>query len=239
MIANTSALEDVCKESFGKNANNNWYNFIQNNQKIIQTPHFVNSNEFYFECLDNRKNIACVAGINYYHRKKVIETLKKSKYKIDEKLYNKIYALMRKLRIKPDSHPILMRLYNILFRNKLEHSKYIFTCGSGLEFPIRKFFEIPASGALLLAKPFYKAEKFGFIDELNYIKTDYLSIKEKLDYLENNPNIAQQIAKNGQEMVWKNHSLNARAMQIKQALEAILKNSFCGTYWKDGQFFVI
>ncbi|MFY9072128.1 glycosyltransferase [Aliarcobacter butzleri] len=239
MVAHTSLLEDLEKEAFGKDANNNWYEFIQNNNKIIQIPHFINSSEFYFECLDNRKNLIYIAGVNYYHRKKALEVLKKSKYKIDDKkYYNKIYSLMRKLKIKPDAHPILMRLYNTFFRNEIDCSKYVFTCGSGLEWPIRKFFEIPAAGSLLLAKPFYNSEKLGFIDGENFIKTDYNDIEDKIKWLEENPQIAQKIAKNGQDLIWKLHSLSARADQFKHSLDSIMENRFAGTYWKNGEFYL-
>ena len=239
-ILNTCKLKDLKQETFGNLTNDNWYKFIQEYKKIISLPHFVNSSEFYFECLDNRKNLIYIAGVNYYHRKKALEVLKKSKYKIDDKkYYNKIYSLMRKLKIKPDAHPILMRLYNTFFRNEIDCSKYVFTCGSGLEWPIRKFFEIPAAGSLLLAKPFYNSEKLGFIDGENFIKTDYNDIEDKIKWLEENPQIAQKIAKNGQDLIWKTHSLNARTEQLRESLEAIIENRFNGTYWENGKFYII
>ena len=186
----------------------------------------------------NRENKVYVAGVNYFHRKRVSEVLSQTVYKQKYKIYNKIYSLMRKLKLKPDGHPILMRLYNILFRSEIEHTKYTFTCGSGLEWPIRKFFEIPALGSLLLAKPFYNAHNLGFIDGENYIKTDYRDIIQKIEWLEDNPQKAQQIAKKGQDMIWKKHSLEARGKQLKKSFEAILDNSFNGTYWENGEFYV-
>lgn len=237
MVANTEVLEDLKKETFYKYANNNWFDFVQNNPNIIQITHFVNSSEFYFECLENRKNIAYVAGVNYFHREKAIEELKKSKYyKEKMKLYPKLYSLARKFGLRPDANPVLIRLYNSLFRNKLENSKYVFTCGSGVEYPIRKFFEIPALGALLLAKPFYGSDKLGFVDGKNYIKTDYRDIKEKIDFLESNRKLAQQIAKNGQDMIWEMHSLSARAKQLKSSFDLILKDNYNGSYWENGKF---
>jgi hypothetical protein len=237
-LAPIEELKDLNKESFGARANNNWYNFVLNNLKIIQLPHFVNSSEFYFETLDNRKNIVKVAGVSYYHRKKVSEVLKNSIYKSRLKIYPKIYSIMRRLKIKPDGHPILMRLYNILFRSEIEKTKYIFTCGSGLEWPIRKFFEIPAFGSLLLAKPFYNAQNLGFIEDENYIKTDFLDILQKIKWLEENPQQAQQVAKKGQDMIWEKHSLEARSKQLQKSFELILKNRFNGTYWENGEFYV-
>lgn len=239
LMLHTEFAQDLYKESseIHAYANNNWFDFVQNNPKIIQTPHFVNSGEFYFECLDNRKNIVYVAGVNYYHRKRALQALKKSKYPIDNlKIYPKIYSIMRKLGLKPDGNPILIRLYNSLFKNKLEQSKYVFTCGSGLDYPIRKFFEIPALGALLLAKPFYGAKKLGFIDGKNYIKTDYKTIVEKIYFLESDPKLAQEIVKNGQDMIWNTHSLDARAKQLKSSFELILDGKYNGSYWENGKF---
>lgn len=237
-IAHTQMLEDLHREVFGGYANNNWFYFVQNYPKIIQTPHFVNSNEFYFECLENRKNTVYVPGTNYYHRKKTMKTLKESHVRIDNfKPYLKVYSLARKIGLRPDGNPTATRFYNLHFRKKLEDSKYIFTCGSGLEWPIRKFFEIPALGSLLLAKAFYGADKLGFIDGENYLETDHSNILEKISFLEVNKNIAQKISKSGQDMIWKNHSLHARASQIKSSLELILKGNFYETHWRNGEFY--
>jgi len=239
LISSIDELEDLKKESFGDKANDNWFNFVKQNSKIIELPHFVNSNEFYFETLSNRKNIIYIAGTNYYHRKMVMDSIKKSNYKTDNiKIYNKIYSLMRKIHLKPDSHPILMRLYNTLFRNEIEHSKYTFTCGSALNWPIRKFFEIPTMGSLLFAKPFKNADKLGFIDNKTYIKSNHKNIIEKIDFFEKNPKVAQEIATNGQNMIWKNHSLDARVKQLKEVFKAILIKKYNSSYWNNGEFYV-
>jgi hypothetical protein len=239
LISHTDELEDLIKEKFYTNANNNWYNFVKNNNKLLSLPHFVNSNEFSFEDISNRKKTIYVGGANYYHREKVINVVRKTNYNKDvTNFHSTMYSLLRKFRVKPDGNLVLMKLYNILFQSELNRSKYGFTCGSGLEWPIRKFFEIPASGALLMAKPFKNADNLGFEDNTTYLEVDYRNIIEKINYLKDNDQIAQQIAKNGQDMVWKTHSLEARTMQLTKSFEAIIDSSFKNSYWKNGKFFI-
>lgn len=212
---------------------------MKNNNRMIQFTHFVNSSEFYFECLSNRENIIDISGANYYHRKMALNVIQNSEYKINKKFYKVIFPILRRLGMKPDGNPILLKLYNILFKYELEKAKYIFTCGSGLEWPIRKFFEIPATGTLLLAKPFYNSEKLGFKENINYIKTDFNNLLETIRTLESGLLLdSQEIANKGQELVRKKHSLEARSQKLEECLKSILINNFDGTYWSNGNLCV-
>ena len=239
--SNLGELTYLKYESFANKTNENWYDFIcKHDNKIISLYHFVNSSEFYFESIDNRKNLVYIPGVNYYLRKRALESIKKSKkYSIDDKkIYNKVYSLLSKIGLSPYSNPVLMRLYNQLFKDQIETTKYIYTCGSGLSWPLRKFFEIPALGSLLLATSFKNAKDMGFIDGENYIECNCENIIEKLDFLENNPQKAYLIAKKGQDLVWNRHSLDARAEQLQKCFNSILNNNFNGTYWNEGEFYV-
>ena len=69
---------------------------------------------------------------------------------------------LRKLSIKADK---INSLYNSYFYSRLKNSKISYTCPSGAEFPVRKFLEIPASGALLMCQKFKNFENFGYINK--------------------------------------------------------------------------
>jgi hypothetical protein len=238
-VTKLSELENLKYETFGSKANDNWYEFVKSNNKLIQLPHFVSESEFNFESLENRKNTVGVAGVNYYNRKRVAEEIKKSEYGLAQNnMSTALFSLLRKCGAKTESNPALMRLNNVLFRNHLEHTKSVYTCGSGLNYPIRKFFEIPALGSLLLATPFKNADMLGFVDGEIYLETHHKNIIQKLDWIEQNKEEAQQIAVAGQDLMWNCHTLGARARQLSEAFEAIINNRFTGTYWEGGTFYV-
>lgn len=236
-----SDLPFIKKESFFEFCTDEWWRFIEkNDNKIINLPHFVAENEFYFGDIDYRKPKVIVPGVNYFLRKEVINKLKeKDMIAYKNKMYNKVFSLMYRMGIKVFNNPLLINLYNELFRKQIRDFKYAYTCGSGLSIPLRKFFEIPALGTLLLATAFKGARDAGFVDGETYIECDHTNILDKVDWLEANPNEASHIARQGQRMVWEKHSIHARAKQISVCFERILDRSFGGTYWKDGKFYVV
>lgn len=57
--------------------------------------------------------------------------------------------------------------YRPRFKKMLATSKVSVTCDRSIGYPIRKFFEIPASGALLAGSFFDGAQELGFVDKQN------------------------------------------------------------------------
>lgn len=111
-------------------------------------------------------------------------------------------------------------------------SKYLvcFTCDSCPQRPyiVKKFFEIPASGSLLLAantstKVFF--EEMGFIDGIHYISASLCDIDSKIAYVldpKNRPEI-DQIRGRGQELVASRHMHTHRADYLDSVLNSGLK----------------
>lgn len=101
---------------------------------------------------------------------------------------------------------------------------------------VLKYFEVPATGALLLAERIPGLDKCGFIPDEHYvpIEVEYnperpaSSIVVKSDIAEvikkvlKNPEKYQEIRKNGMEFVRKNHSINNRFEQFEKLLEELL-----------------
>lgn len=243
LIEKKENLENLHLETFGKNVNNNWYNFVHKNKdRIISLPHFIDDRDSDYTPLELRKYDVNIPGVNYWYRKEVIKYLDKNKFSIPSKIHMKVFSLMTKLKLNPFSYKSLNLLYNYIFRRSIALSKVTVTCGSSLKWPLNKFFEIPAEGSLLVCYPFFNQEDLGFIDgETCIVMNDPKGINEKLKDILKNLEKYQKIVISGQQMVMHNHSLTARAKQIKQCINTIVDNTkeFNGAYWKDGKFVIL
>ena len=146
------------------------------------------------------------------------------------------YPARRKVKNMAQSN---QRIHILTHKDKIYQKKYIeymnqylccFTCCSNEYTPylIGKFFEIPASGSLLLAYDKYIIEQLknlGFIEGENYISCELWNIEAKIDFILNPRNRKEidRIRKNGYELVWKKHTLNNRMKDIEKF---ILKTCF-------------
>ena len=167
--------------------------------------------------------------------------LEKEKFKMDKKYYMSLYSSLFKIGLRPFSNPHLLKIYNNIFSESIINSKYCFSCGSTAEITLRKFFEIPALGSLLILEPFSFEnrsilEALGYIDGYNYISCPVEDIVKKIYELESNIKYASEVALRGQEMVSANHSSLARCNQIYESLVAIMRGDFKGTFWNKGIF---
>ena len=135
------------------------------------------------------------------------------------------------------SHPILLRLYNLLFQKTLFESKCIYTAKGGFGIPIRKFFEIPAAGCLMICSPPNSFKELGFEHNVNYINAEPSGLNEALEYWLDNPK-AQAIANAGQQLIKQKHSLSSRGDQIEKCIRAMVSGNYKGSHWRDGEFII-
>lgn len=245
LIKPSKKLQLNKSEKFSEFAGDNWSYFVKkNNHKIISLPYFVSENEFFYGDIQNRNKIINVPGVNYYNRKRAIKLLDKAKIKMDKKYYMLLFSFLSRLGLRPFSNPHLLKMYNNIFSESIINSKYCFSCGSTAEITLRKFFEIPALGSLLILEPFSSKnrsilEALGYVDGYNYISCPVEDIVEKIYELESNINYASEVALRGQEMISANHSSLARCNQIYESLVAIIRGDFKGTFWNKGIFELI
>ena len=181
--------------------------------KIVWYPHSVN-NKFTVEFNKNPINKILLSGCqdkNVYPFREHMSILSKD-YPIER---------LQHLSYKKENHKIYGHNY-IKYLNK-----YIaaFTCCLNAESPyiVSKFFEIPASGALLLAYDEYvkePMEKLGFIDGQNYIRINYDNSVEKIKFITDptNRDKIDEIRMNGYNLVWSKHTLIERNNVIENAV---------------------
>lgn len=233
-------LKNLDKEKFSRMASDAYHDFsLINKKKIIPFPHFVSCSEFYFSKLENRNNIWSVPGVPYYYRKNAKATLKSLGYKDKSGNLRLFFSLLKKIGIKSYASPIVQSIYQSTYRRAIEDTMFCYSCGSALEYPLRKFFEIPAMGALLINMPFQCQSNLGFIDWENHIQASPEDLPEISDYLLKNTKEAQRIANQGQDLIWNKHSCSSRSGQMSRALDKISKGSFKGAAWDHGEFYCL
>src|SRR5204863_6776366 len=81
--------------------------------------------------------------------------------------YRIAYQVAERLSVRPFARFYASHLYNLAFQRLLSRSKICITDGGMNNFPVRKFFEIPAAGALLVCWPATGMQSLGFEDGVN------------------------------------------------------------------------
>lgn len=245
-VANIDALPNHFKdEVFYKRKSktnkitNNWYEFANtHDSKIISITHLVAMNEFFFDPLEIRKYTVWVPGIKYKLRENAFNEISSYDFKTPSELYYKIYKVLNKLNFNMYSYYLSLISFNLFYRKNLFQTRYAYVAGSGYNSPIRKVFEVPAAGNLVLAKPTLGFEELGFINGENYIYCEPEDIKSKVLYFEKNLDEAQHIAQKAQNLILKQHSIDARMQQLQNSFNSILNSKFNGTEWVNGDFII-
>ena len=95
------------------------------------------------------------------------------------------------------------------------------TDASENNYVVAKYFEIPATGALLLADSAVSGplRNMGFIEGVHYVGVSNEDLEEKIEYAldENNHDELDQVRRNGQLLVWQRHKTHDRARLIDEA----------------------
>ncbi|MBL0941518.1 MAG: glycosyltransferase family 1 protein [Alphaproteobacteria bacterium] len=130
---------------------------------------------------------------------------------------------------------------NIRFRKNLQeflisHSKITFVCGSGYNYPVRKFFEVPTANSLLLALPFNGFSDFGFIKDQNCVVVDFSNIQEQVKDLSKHEDYACMLANNLQESIYSRHNIHKRAMEFIKFIIYIYNGENVIAEFKNGNF---
>jgi hypothetical protein len=210
----------------------------QYRHKFINLGHFIAETEFAWTSLYNRRDKAVVSGQMYIRRDAARRTLARQKNLARSGQFRFAFSLMDHAGLRPHARPLLQTLYNQTFFQNIVSMRYAYTDGSGYDYPIRKYFEIPALGTLLLCEPCAGFEKLGFVDRKNAVVVTPADIGDAIEWLRKSPLDAQAIADAGRKLVWDRHSLHARAEQFGRCLASIAAGRFRGSRWESGELLV-
>jgi len=212
---------------------------IANNERYLMFPHPIGESEFLPIDWEKKKYDVSVMGVRYALRRKVIEHLeqtKKFKYKTKKDFIQQIAS-----RLFVRSR-VAAKIYKSRFIDIIRKSVASITCDGSVGYPVRKFFEIPAFGAVLMAEFFHDAKSLGFIDRENcfYLNIDHFNeMDETIESLITDSAWARQIAEAGQEMVRENHSVKVRLQNFLSIAEAIAAGTLKTTRWEAGKLKLI
>jgi hypothetical protein len=146
----------------------------------------------------------------------------------------RLYAALARMGVKPYGRPLLLAVYGAQFSDSIEASRYCYTCGSAQHQHLRKHFEIPAKGAVLVTAPVLGLEAMGFIDGVNcFVRMPHELVALHAE-LEHDPERAQAVASAGRALIWSTHRVVHRSRQLRASLDAICCGAFAGCGWADG-----
>jgi len=228
-------MHSLRRESFWRSANDHFARFIIDRAAdIISFPLFVALEEFYELPLDQRAYEWAVPGVQYHARRLADRELRRLGASRAPRAAARAVVLASRV-FGAASH-VQLSLGNTLFRRQLETARAVYTCGSALRQPVRKFFEVPAAGALLVCEPCVGFADMGFRHGVNAIACAPADVGEVHELLARDGDRAQHIATGGQRLVREEHSLPARARQLRSCLTEISNGRFAGARWQEGLF---
>jgi hypothetical protein len=238
--ANASAREHHLRKKQAKGFTLGLFDeFVKLHAKaIINLGHFVSNGEFYWGSLANRRFDVAVPGARYARRQETERLLERAKgIVLAHPRYGIAYQIAERLSARPFSKFYLSHLYNLAFQRLLSRCKICITDGGMNNFPVRKFFEIPAAGALLVCWPATGMESLGFVSGVNclFIRSE-AEASASVAAVMANPGKFERVAAAGRDLVLREHSLSARTTQLRTAIQRIHAGTFAGSGWHDGRF---
>jgi hypothetical protein len=230
---------DLAREPYAHRANDNFFEFVSTNEeRIIALPHFVADSEFGWGALGDKDPLWHVPGASYHYRKLARKTLSREGILQTSLPWMQAYALLSRLGMRPFSRPMLLSLYGAQFVTAIERSRYCYTCGSAQHMHIRKHFEIPARGTVLVTAPVKGLEAMGFKDGINCFVRMPDELLDLHEELEREPERSQSVASAGRELIWSTHRVSSRGRQLRECLDSIMVTQFAGCVWDEGRWLV-
>ena len=110
------------------------------------------------------------------------------------------------------------------YAEALGQSRFFAFCPSIYNYPIQKYFEVPASGCVAVAGKLIGGvgEELGFIDGETYVEVTRLNWEKKLLYYIHNPYKASKIIENGRKLIMEHHTHEIRVQEFICMLEEFL-----------------
>lgn len=232
-----SAMPHLADESFASRATDAWSDWVARNaHRAVPMLPMIDARELAFAPLAQRTTDWTILGIGYAARAEAARRLSQAGLSpVPSTRLRRALGALKRFGVLRGETDLAIDLLNRDFYRRLAASRYSYTCGSGLGMPIRKFFEIPAAGAVLVCRPFFGFAEAGFADGVNAIVCEPQDVLDAHRQLEADPQRAQEIADAGRRLVARRHSVAARAGQLRAILERAAQRRPLRSAWRDGE----
>lgn len=215
--------------------NDNYYDFTRRcAPRIASLPHLVDHREICPRPIEPRRYDWSVMGADYESRVEVRRALDDAGVLRSGKRLPYLFAAFQKLGFHPYNKKWAINALNFKFQHALRSARFGFTCGGACRWPIRKYIEIPANGAVLAAERCTGFEAMGFVDRVNALAVEPKQILDAHAWLKSDLGRAQTIADAGRALIEKRHSVRARTEQLGECIRRIVAGSFYGSIWRNG-----
>ena len=224
-------------------------NLVENNsEKIVSLPVTAASVvEFFSSSLIDREYDWCVPGNlskDYHTRYSIHSIIKKNNYSVYDDFKNRNMGYEKGMKYKSAYSIPFRRLGDIAswreeYNQALRNTRVAYADGGVSRVIVRKYFEIPARGCVLMCDDIGGLKELGFIDDLNMIIVSPENVVEKSRELFSDYDKMQKIADAGQKLVMHKHTFRKRAIDAKMCFERIIEGTFRGSCWKDGDFILL
>lgn len=212
-----------------------WLN--ENPNRVISALHYVDTSEFHWGTWEARRPRIEIPGVDYTSRTMARRGLEEAHLRVPKNRLAKAVRAGNRLGLKPFARNWTMSAYHRNYKRRLRLAKAAYVGPGVFGLPVRKYFEVPASGALMICTPCEGLDALGYVDGVNCLVSDPGSVASVLDRALQDASISEVAAK-GQEHTWLAHRLDARAEQIATCVDAILNGSYRGSSWINGNFVV-
>jgi hypothetical protein len=185
-----------------------------------------------------RRDDVAVLGVQYFVRRRVAALMKAGAARVvtgDDLLFR----VLRTLQARTGR---LSGTYRRVFLDALDRAKVAVTCSGTVGYPIRKFFEIPARRAALVAEFFDHPEALGFRSGENCVallEEDASDAPAIINHLLADDGERERIAAAGYDMVWSRHRMTRRVEQLRELMESVVAGDLVTARWDDGRMRLI
>lgn len=203
-----------------KNKNKFFLESKYSNKRIIHISRSINKKLIKNIKFNKKKiDVTLLGAIDefYPERKKFLEILKKKK---DIKFFFKEhpgYDFQKKINKN--------KIFGKKYFDILNNSKIFVTCGTKLNLPIIKLYEIISSGCLLMVGRINNLKKIGLKDKKNFIEVNEKNLISKINFYLKYEKKRINITKNAFELVKKNY-LNDQQAKRQYKILVDIKNNF-------------
>jgi hypothetical protein len=242
-VSPLALLPDLHLETFGKNATDEYLKFCAKNvERILPFGHIIGESEFRFIPLEKRRTQASVPGAAYAMRTEAVKSLREASIEVRtvDPLQKIVASALELAGVRRPMHRYGwgVRFGRWGFRRLISDSVVSFTEGSRVRVAVRKYFEVPAFGALLAADPFHGAQELGFEDGMHYVACTPRELPDVVREAMRRPDWAIDIIANGQSLVRTRHSTSAYIDRFRKLWPSLVAGTYAGAAWRKGEFIV-